>query len=117
MSDPRYDGLPSAWPVGVLETYARIEEETPSISAAQTAVLFEACALLARAEGLDSAVDEHGHMTKGSQGQLITNPCIAEARAHRRDALAALARAGLGTSRSESSAAGAALAARRWRTK
>ncbi len=116
MTDPRYEGLPATWPIGVLETYARVEEETSSITAAQSAVLFEACSLLARAEGLDAAVAEHGHMTRGSQGQLITNPCIAEARAHRRDALAAIARAGIGTTRSAVSAAGTALASKRWRS-
>jgi phage terminase small subunit len=44
------------------------------------AVLERACRLADRAAELEAAITEHGTMTKGSTGQLVVNPAVAEAR-------------------------------------
>ncbi|WP_396658389.1 P27 family phage terminase small subunit [Microbacterium sp.] len=116
MTADRYDGLPEEWSLSARETYAAISEDNPKATAAQLAALYEACALLALADALADTIPEHGLMTTGSQGQTVVNPAIAEVRALRRDALAALRGLSLTTDRSATSAsrAAGALAARRW---
>jgi len=114
--DPR-TGLPATWSDSARETYMQVEEEAPSLNAAQRAGLFEACSLLALADGLAETIPTNGLMTTGSQGQLVVNPAVAEVRALRRDAIAALRSLGLNAGPKYSTAAsmaGAALVSARW---
>ena len=71
--------------------------------------------MLAIAEKLDAQVEADGYMLINSRGALDLHPGIAEARAQRRTALAALKSIGAATAAPGSkSAAGAALAGIRW---
>ncbi|AWB88750.1 hypothetical protein [Homoserinimonas hongtaonis] len=114
LTPDRYEGLPSTWSDSARETYVQIEEEAPNLTAAQRAATYEAVSLLALADEVAKAIDEHGVMTTGSQGQLVVNPAVSEVRALRRDALAALRAIGVGTKIATASLAGSALASKRW---
>ncbi|MEZ3160130.1 hypothetical protein AB1K54_06210 [Microbacterium sp. BWT-B31] len=83
-------GLPSEWSESARETYAQIDDDNPRMTSAQRATLFECCGLLSLADDLAATIPTNGLMIGGSRGQLVVNPAIAEVRALRRDALAAL---------------------------
>ncbi|MFB8893026.1 hypothetical protein [Microbacterium plantarum] len=112
------EALPASWSASVKETYVQVDEDNPDLTAAQRSALYEACLLLATAEALDAATAAHGLMTTGSAGQLVVNPAVAEARAHRLGAQALLKPlAPIGAADpagGSSSAAAAALAGKRW---
>ncbi|WP_396668130.1 hypothetical protein [Microbacterium sp. R86528] len=111
----RYAGLPD-WSDSTKETYCQIEDDNPRLTAAQRAALFEACSLLALADDLAATIPDVGLMTTGSQGQHIVNPAVAEIRALRRDAMAALRALDLSGVRDATAAskAGASLVGARW---
>lgn len=110
------DDLPAEWSDSVRATFLAIEEahgEQLSPEAATT--LYEAAAMLHMAEQLDAQVTTDGLTIINARGAVALHPGIAEARAQRRTALAALKAIGLRSrSASSGSAAGAALAGARW---
>lgn len=73
--------------------------------------------MISRADDLDALVAEQGLMVRGSQGQDVLHPAVAEARQARTHALAALRALGLAASFSKPSAAGSALASKRWQNR
>lgn len=107
-------GLPDDWSESAKTTFATIEAENPRATASQLTTLFEAVSLLALADDLAGTIPEVGLMTTGSQGQAVVNPAVAEVRALRRDALAAIRGIGFAAGQSAAAAAGAALVAHRW---
>lgn len=112
-----YADLPAEWSDSARTTYAEIADEHPTATAAQLAALYEACAMIAMTDDLAATIPEHGMMTKGSMGQVVVNPAVAEVRALRRDAIATLRAAGLTAppkTASSASVAGANLAGSRW---
>jgi phage terminase small subunit len=46
-------------------------------------VLDQLCILLDELEGLEAAIEEHGMLVRGGNGQLTANPALAAARQHR----------------------------------
>lgn len=116
MTDAEHD-FPESWSASVRATYAEITDEYPNLDSASLAGLYEACQLLALAEEYADRVALDGPVAKGSQGQPVAHPLVAEVRAHRTAALSALRALGLGGRRASAqsaSGAGASLAAARW---
>lgn len=118
--DPRYAGLPDHWPDSVKETHAVIEEAHEGLlTPEQQTTLYGACSMLATAEALDTQVRADGTMIINSRGAQALHPGLAEARMQRRTALAAIRGIALKfapASATAASAAGTALAAKRWRS-
>lgn len=112
-SDP-YTGLPSTWSLSAKATFAEISAENPHIGASEQATIYEACTLIASADAMDEKVQAEGLTIKGSRGQSVSHPLLAESRMCRIGALAALRSLGLAKSQSAASAAGAALVSKRW---
>lgn len=106
------DGLPSSWSPSARETYLQISEAHPTLPPAALVVLFESCSLLALADRMEAQVDVEGLMVEGSKS-TIRHPLLPEIRANRTSALAAIRGLGLGQT-GTGTAAGAALASRRW---
>jgi len=86
---------------------------SPDADPATLAVLFEACALIARADDLDALVDADGMMIDGYRSKVL-HPAISEARLARQAAMTHLRALGVAPGQSSSSSAGAALASKRW---
>ncbi|WP_432477191.1 hypothetical protein [Nocardioides sp. GXQ0305] len=108
----RYEGLPESWSDSARETYVQVEEDLGD-DAATLAALYEACALLARADALAEAVDEEGFIVDGSRSRVV-NPLIPEERHARTAAMGLLKSLGRAPGQSGASAAGAALVSKRW---
>lgn len=116
MNDLKSD-LPESWSASVRATYTEITDEHPNLDPASLTGLYEACALLALAESYSDRVSADGPVVKGSQGQPVAHPLVAEVRAHRTAALSALRALGLGARRGSvqsASGAGSSLASARW---
>jgi hypothetical protein len=111
--DDRYEGLPESWSDSAKETYVQVEEYLDEPDPATLAALYEACALLARADALADAIDEDGFMIEGSRSRVV-NPCIPEERHARTAAMGLLKSLGSAPGQSSTSQAGAALVAKRW---
>jgi hypothetical protein len=111
--DPRFEGLPTGWSENACETYCQIEESMKDPEAATLSVLFEACALIARADDLDALVADEGMMIDGYRSRVL-HPAISEARLARQSAMTHLRALGVAPGQSSSSSAGAALASKRW---
>lgn len=112
-SQDRFVGLPESWSESARETYVQVEESLDKPEPATLAVLFEACALIARADVLDALVDEEGLMIDGYRSRVL-HPAISEARLARQSAMTHLRALGVAPGQSSSSSAGAALASKRW---
>lgn len=108
------NALPPSWSESVQSTYVEIEAENPDMDAASLAALYEACELFAVADQMQKQVDTDGLLVRGSQGQSVAHPLIAEVRQSRVQGLAALRALGLAKGQSGASRAGAALAGKRW---
>lgn len=71
-------------PAGLTPAAARVFAATVKAfempDAHSLAVLESACRSLSRAEQLDALVDAEGMTTRGSRGQTVLHPAIAEAR-------------------------------------
>lgn len=116
MTEPadRYAGLPDEWSDSAKETHAAVFEDHPDLDVTALAALHHACSLESVADMLDAQVREDGTMILGSTGQRVLHPGIAEARLARAAAVAALKALGIAPGQSPASAAGAALAGKRW---
>jgi hypothetical protein len=111
--DGRFAGLPQSWSESARETYVQVEESHPDADPATLAVLFEACALIARADDLDALVETDGMMIDGYRSKVL-HPAIPEARLARQSAMTHLRALGVAPGQSPASSAGAALASKRW---
>lgn len=111
----RYAGLPKTWPDSVKETHLAIEHaHEGDLTPEQSTTLYEACNMLATAEALDAQVSADGLMLINARGAQALHPGVAEARAQRRVALAALSDARIRQAATDAPTAGAALAGARW---
>jgi hypothetical protein len=116
MTEPsdRYEGLPETWSQTARETYVQVAEAHPGLGPHALATLYNACALEALADCCDAQVLADGPMVTGSRGQMVAHPLLAESRQARAAAVAALRALGLAAGQGRASAAGAALAGKRW---
>lgn len=89
MSDP--SDLPTHWPAAVRDVFEDTEPELADSGAAH-ASLVEACELLTTAYALDAVAVRAEHVTRGSMGQEVLHPAVAESRLARTAAAAILAR-------------------------
>ena len=103
----------SAWSSSAKRTFRDITSAHPSLDKAKLSGLYAACDLFSAADDLQAQIDTDGLMVKGSMGQMVAHPLIAEVRQYRKAALDSLRSLGL-DGRSASSAAGSALANKRW---
>lgn len=113
-ADDRYDGLPETWSQSARDTYVQVEDDLDEPDAGTLAVLFEACALIARADELDALVAVDGMMIDGYRSRVL-HPAISEARLARQSAMTHLRAVGVAPGQTTASSAGSALAAKRWR--
>lgn len=91
MTDATDNDLPAHWPESVRDVFEDVEGELADSGAAH-ASLVEACELLARAYVLDGVASKAGYVTKGSMGQEVLHPSVAEARLARTAATGILGR-------------------------
>lgn len=103
----------SAWSAPAKRTFRDITASHPGLEKAKLTALYAACDLASEADIMQARIDDDGLMVAGSQGQLVAHPLIAEVRQYRKAALDAIRALGL-EGRSSGSAAGAALAGKRW---
>ncbi|MEW2477795.1 hypothetical protein AB0875_28885 [Micromonospora gifhornensis] len=89
-------------------------EQGNRLTASQFASLVQACRLITLADRAEEQIGERW-VIPGYRGQMIANPLISDARMARASAVQALKAAGLDSRPGSASAAGAALAGRRWR--
>lgn len=113
VSPDRFEGLPESWSGSARETYVQVEEGLQEPCAATLALLFEACALIARADALAEVVERDGFMVDGYRSKVI-HPAIPEERHARTAAMKTLQALGVAPGQSGASAAGAALVRKRW---
>ncbi|MER7440463.1 hypothetical protein [Micromonospora avicenniae] len=98
-----------------LDLFADVSEEHGDrLTASQFHSLVQACRLVSIADRAEEAIGD-AWVIPGYRGQMIANPLIGEARMARASAVQALKAAGLDSRAGSASAAGAALAGRRWR--
>jgi hypothetical protein len=103
-----------AWSEGAKATYTAVKDEHPDLDATTIESLLTACAMISSADVMQAQVDADGLISRGSQGQPVAHPLIAEIRLARVQALAALRTLGLAVNQSPASRAGAALAGKRY---
>ncbi|MEO2133394.1 MULTISPECIES: P27 family phage terminase small subunit [unclassified Microbacterium] len=103
----------STWSAPAKRTFRDIAEAHPAMDKAKLSGLYAACDLFSAADKLQLQIDEDGLMVAGSMGQKVAHPLISEVRQYRKAATDALRALGL-DGRSASSAAGSALATKRW---
>ncbi|WP_309102501.1 hypothetical protein [Microbacterium sp.] len=89
MTDTHY---PDHWPTATIDTYDSVMAESPELSGAAYQSLVEACELLAVAYSLDAVAKAANYVSKGSMGQDVLHPAVAEARLSRTEAARILAR-------------------------
>jgi hypothetical protein len=103
----------STWSAAAKRTFREVSAAHPTLEKSKLSILYAACDLLSEADSMQRRIDDDGLMATGSQGQPVANPLIAEVRQYRRAALDALRALGL-EGKGAASAAGAALAGKRW---
>lgn len=91
MTDNTDEDLPAHWPGPVRDVFEDVEAELTDSGAAH-ASLVEACELLARAYALDAVAARADYVTRGSMGQEVLHPSVAEARLARTAATVILGR-------------------------
>lgn len=109
MTDPAPRASWRATTKRTFEGFTAETEHTP----AQLQGLYAACDLLDEADRMQSVVKAEGRVVKGSQGQPVAHPLIAEVRQYRRAAMDSIRQLGV-EGKSASSAAASALATKRW---
>jgi hypothetical protein len=84
--------LPSHWTPSARDAFENVLAERPGISGADWAALEQAAELITAADTLEAAAREAGPLIPGSQGQMVLNPAISEARLARTAAAQILSR-------------------------
>lgn len=102
-----------SWTATTKRSFREILAANPAMDGGILESLYASLDLLDRAELMDKQVKADGLLVEGSMGQKVAHPLISEVRQYRKEALASLRALGL-TARSGASAAGAALASKRW---
>lgn len=106
----------STWSAPAKRTFRDIADAHPAMDKAKLSGLYAACDLFSAADKLQAQIDEDGLMVAGSMGQQVAHPLISEVRQYRKAASDSLRNLGL-DGRSASSAAGSALASKRWNSR
>lgn len=83
---------PAHWPEPVVDTFDDAVAELPNLSGPAFSSLVEGCELLARAYKLDEVAERAEYVTRGSMGQEVLHPAVAEARLSRVEAARILGR-------------------------
>ena len=95
------------------DLFLDVTEADPDLDADRFHALVQACRLITLADRAEAALGED-FMVEGYKGQPVPNGLLTEIRLSRAAAVAALRTAGLSAPTSASSAAGSALARKRW---
>lgn len=106
----------SAWSASAKRTFREVTEAHPELEKSTLSALYGACDLLSEADAMQKVIDEEGRVVKGSMGQPVAHPLVAEVRQYRKAALDAIKALGLG-GRSSASSAASALANKRWNSR
>lgn len=83
---------PAHWQPPVVDTFEDALAELPDLSGPAFSSLVEACELLSRAYALDEVAARANYVTRGSMGQEVLHPAVAEARLTRTEAARILGR-------------------------
>lgn len=112
MSDTAFRAR-TTWTAAAKRTFREVTEAHPTLEKSTLSALYGACDLISEADEMQKVIDADGRTVTGSMGQTVAHPLIAEVRQYRKAALDAIKALGLSGS-SASSAAGTALANKRW---
>ncbi len=114
MPTPQYLRAPQGASRSVRAAFEACSEVLKTAPIVSKVALWNAFWHIAQAERMQARVDLEGLTVLGSRGQIAPHPLLAEIRMHQVEALKGLAFLGGPSNRSSSSAAGAALASKRW---
>lgn len=106
--------FPDHWSPAAREAVEEVLDARPDLSGADVASLEQAAELVTLADALAAVARAAGYVSTGDAGQQTTHRAVTEARQARAQAAAIFGRLGDSTASTDRSAAGRALARKRW---